>query len=269
MAFLLPYLLTRISLPYWKPLLKQAVQVNNYRGRQVISLFGLPLAVSLVVTYIFSPLWGVPPAGAVALVQVVIFLGLTGLIDDYFGKGTDPVQARGFAGHLGELLQNGRVTSGLLKLLLISLLGFYLALQQAVSFQDFLSSLLLVPLAANTVNLFDLRPLRAIKAFALFSLPLAGGLEVFWQAYLPIPAVLLPYIPIEAREEGMLGDTGANLLGGLLGYFYLSLASWPVKASLSLLLLLINLSAERISFSCLICENPLLNYLDSLGREGD
>ena len=74
---------------------------------------------------------------------------------------------------------------------------------------------LLIALAANLFNLLDLRPLRALKAFWLLgSLLLAGG------APFPLAALLglsLAYVPQEARRTVMLGDTGANALGAVMG----------------------------------------------------
>lgn len=267
MGFFLPYILSVVTLPYWIKLLKERIRITNFKGRQVAAPAGLSLAVNLVVAYIFSPLWGVEQSMVSALVQFTVFLGLTGFIDDFLGKGGGASsRAKGLSGHL-RALADGHLTSGLIKLFLLSLLGFYFSLLYAENFPAFISGLLLIPLAANTMNLLDIRPVRAIKGFWFLSLPLLLAADYIWQIYLPLLGVLIPYFPLEAKEEVMLGDTGANLLGGLLGYFYQLIPGWQIKLFLILFLLFLNLSAERVSFSRVIQENPVLSYLDLLGRK--
>ena len=69
---------------------------------------------------------------------------------------------------------------------------------------------------ANLLNLLDLRPGRALKAGLLLGAPLAGGPARRGRRRrrsAPPPALL----PADLDEEIMLGDTGANALGALLG----------------------------------------------------
>ena len=81
---------------------------------------------------------------------------------------------------------------------------------------------LVVASAANTANLLDLRPGRCAKVF----LPLwvvgclldpGGGA---WSAGLARAA--LAALPFDLREEGMLGDAGANALGAVVGTLLLA-----------------------------------------------
>src|SRR5262249_25202167 len=111
-----------------------------------------------------------------------------GLLDDLFGG-----PERGFAGHL-----RARRTTGVLKLVGIPLVGL-LATRKV-------SGALLVRLAANALNQRDPRPGRALKASALAAVPLRAPL---------LPAVLIA--PYDLREMAMLGDSGSNALGALLG----------------------------------------------------
>ena len=61
-------------------------------------------------------------------------------------------------------------------------------------------------LAANALNQLDTKPGRALKAYALAAIPLGAPLA---------PAVMLA--PYDLREMAMLGDSGSNALGALLG----------------------------------------------------
>ena len=94
-------------------------------------------------------------------------------------------------------LRAGR-TTGVLKLVGIPLVGL-LATRSA-------RGALLVGLAANALNQLDTKPGRALKAYALAALPLRAPL---------LPAVMLA--PYDLREMAMLGDSGSNALGALLG----------------------------------------------------
>ncbi|MGI4895100.1 MAG: hypothetical protein ACRYF3_08315, partial [Janthinobacterium lividum] len=66
--------------------------------------------------------------------------------------------------------------------------------------------------------------------------------------------------------RSMLGDTGANALGALLGVA--ALARWrrPGRAAALAVVLGLTLASERISFSRAIEAVPLLRELDRLGR---
>jgi UDP-N-acetylmuramyl pentapeptide phosphotransferase/UDP-N-acetylglucosamine-1-phosphate transferase len=64
----------------------------------------------------------------------------------------------------------------------------------------------------------------------------------------------------------MLGDTGANLLGAVLGLAVVLETSRPVRTVVLVVLVLLNLASERISFSRVIATTPVLRDLDLLGR---
>ena len=83
---------------------------------------------------------------------------------------------------------------------------------------------------------------------------------------LPIYSSLAVYIKDEMKEVYMLGDTGANLLGGVLGIFTLKAAYPGVKYLLFIILLFLHILAEFKSFSRIIDSMPLLKYLDSFGQ---
>ena len=67
----------------------------------------------------------------------------------------------------------------------------------------------------------------------------------------------------------MLGDTGANVLGGVLGLTVGLTAPATFQVALFFLLLLMNILAERVSLSQLIVKTPLLHFLDNLGRKDE
>jgi hypothetical protein len=118
----------------------------------------------------------------------------------------------------------------------------------------------LVGLAANVLNQLDTRPGRALKAFALGSLLLRGSPRRAAAA-----AVLLA--PYDLREMVMLGDSGSNTLGAVLGFGSVGMLTerqrWSAIAALAGLTLL----GERRSLGALIERTPVLRELDALGRQ--
>jgi hypothetical protein len=64
----------------------------------------------------------------------------------------------------------------------------------------------------------------------------------------------------------MLGDAGANVLGGVLGLNLVLNAPALWQLLYFTVLVLIHLLTEKISLSRLIAENNFLSLLDQLGR---
>ena len=161
-----------------------------------------------------------------------------GLADDLF-SGSE----RGLARHL----RAGR-TTGVLKAVGIPLAGLVATRR--------LSGALVVALAANAVNQLDTRPGRALKAYTIAAIPLGAPL---------LPAVVLA--PYDLREMAMLGDSGSNTLGAMLGLSsvnrFAGRSRWLAIGALAGL----NLLGELRSLGELIERTPLLRDLDSLGRD--
>jgi Glycosyl transferase family 2 len=206
-----------------------------HRGRQLlhILLAAGPLAVNHRGLRLPVVGWfvGVRRSPAVAAVAAL------GLADDLW-SGSE----RGVSAHLAR----GR-TTGVLKLLGIPAVGL-LATRRV-------SGALLVGLAANALNQLDTKPGRALKAY------LAAAAVV--DAPLGVAVLLAPY---DLREMAMLGDSGANALGALLGLSSVTRLTgkgrWLAIGSLAAF----NLLGERQSLGDLIERTPGLRELDAWGR---
>ncbi len=186
-----------------------------------------------------------------------------GAYDDLAGSG----DRRGFRGHLGAL-RHGEVTTGAVKLGGIGATGIVSAALAGGSAADVVINAGLVAGGANLLNLFDLRPGRAIKvAVASGALITASGAVSSSAALAPLPpvAAALALLPEDLGERAMLGDAGANALGAMLGA---AAAGLPRPARIALLAGIAGLTAasEKVSFTKVIERTPALRWLDMLGR---
>ena len=66
----------------------------------------------------------------------------------------------------------------------------------------------------------------------------------------------------------MVGDTGANVIGAVLGLGVVLGSEERTRIAVMLLLLALNVAAELVSFSDVIDAVPPLRWLDRLGRAG-
>jgi UDP-N-acetylmuramyl pentapeptide phosphotransferase/UDP-N-acetylglucosamine-1-phosphate transferase len=193
-----------------------------------------------------------------------------GLLDDLKGSG----KRRGLRGHLGAL-RHGEVTTGTVKLAGIGAAGVLAsaALRDRDGGPvDWAVNAGLISGGANLLNLFDLRPGRAIKV-ATMTAGLIGAVSVSTgrgpdgvsAAAAPLGAALA-VLPDDLAERAMLGDAGANALGAMLGVA--ACAALPRPARLALLAVIVALTgiSEKVSFTKVIARTPALNWLDMLGR---
>lgn len=274
---------------------------RNYRGRALPCPFGVLIVAAAVLALV--PVTLIERLGHVAILYprfeaaAIYTLGvaLLGLIDDTLGSqvgdprtGDSPADdlssgvgpkgrsscssaaraaPRGLGGH-ARALGRGELSTGVLKaggslglaLLAMSLTGLSTG-------RWLLASAVLV-LATGALNLLDLRPGRAVKAFVVLGAALtigAGELRTLWTLGLFVGPALVAGA-YDLRERAMLGDTGSNLLGALAGlWLVFSLGETGQLIALGLLIAL-TAYGELRSISMLVEQVPLLRRLDSVGR---
>ena len=229
---------------------------SNHRGEPVTLLEG-PAVVAGALAGLLAqalleaggPGWRRPAAMAVAGAGAAAF----GAHDDLAGSG----DRRGFRGHLGAL-RHGEVTTGAVKLGGIGAVGIVSAGLAGGAPADVALNAGLVAGAANMLNLFDLRPGRAVKVALACGAPGAPGTA----APLGAAAALLPE---DLGERAMLGDCGANALGAMLGA---AAGGLPRPARIALLagIAVLTAASEKVSFTAVIERTPALRWLDMLGR---
>jgi hypothetical protein len=127
---------------------------------------------------------------------------------------------------------------------------------------------LVIALSANFVNLLDLRPGRACKAFLILWLPLYAttASSQFREVSAALAGATAVWLYADLTERGMLGDSGANMLGAVLGAGAVLTLGLPGRVALLAVLAGLTLASERWSFSSAIERFAPLRWLDRLGR---
>ena len=109
----------------------------------------------------------------------------------------------------------------------------------------------LIALAANLGNLLDRAPGRTIKfgLVAYVPIAIAIGTAPIGIAAAPVMGAALGLLPDDLRERLMLGDTGANVIGAVLGLAVVLGSRESIRLTVMLVLLALNVGAELFSFS--------------------
>ena len=245
---------------------------TNHRGEPVTLLEGPAVAIGGIA--------GAVAAGGCARDRIALAVAGAGAAafggyDDHAGNGV----RKGFRGHLGAL-RAGELTTGAVKIAGIGATGLAAALiagpaagarradggsSVPLAMADTVIDAGLVAGGANLLNLFDLRPGRAIKAALL-----AGGLLAQTRrgragAAAPLSAAAA-LLPEDLGERSMLGDAGANALGAMLGAAAASALSRPARVGVLAVVVGLTAASERVSFTKVIERTGPLRRLDMLGR---
>ncbi len=251
----------------------ELLERTNFHGRTVSLAGGPALAAAAAASAALG-------AGSTRLAAAALLAGggsgAVGLYDDIVGVRPDQKAAKGFRGHL-RALRDGKVTSGMVKIagVGVAALGASALVEADLprargGFGRLVNVALgagVVAGTANLLNLLDLRPGRALKAGLLLGAPMLGGATGGLAAG-PVGAAAA-LLPDDLDEQIMLGDTGANALGALLGLRVIAGAGPVRRAMLLAGLAALTAASEKISFSRVIASTAGLRELDALGRRTD
>ena len=248
---------------------------SNHRGEPVTLLEGPAVTIGAVGAALTTP--GLDGHSRLALSLAGAGAGVFGCLDDLTGSS----DRRGFRGHLAALAK-GEVTTGAVKIVGIGAAGlaasFLLdcrdngkessgprasALGRAA---DIAVNAGLIAGSANLLNLFDLRPGRAAKVSLLSGLAFGmHGPRARAEVAAPVGAAAA-LLPEDLAERAMLGDSGANAIGAMIGVTAASSLNRPTRAVILGAIAALNAASDRVSFTKVIARTPALNWLDMLGR---
>ncbi|SMY03963.1 MULTISPECIES: hypothetical protein [unclassified Brevibacterium] len=252
---------------------------TNHAGNDVSLVEGPAVTAGLVAG---SLLIEAPRQRAATLLVTSVAGGL-GAVDDFLESG----DSKGLRGHLSALA-HGQLTTGGIKVIGIPAASIaaatilrtgrsrhgWLSSNRASADQTWFGSTLDVVVTggviagtANLFNLLDLRPGRALKAglLTLAFMPHKHGLT--WAPGAAIAGSSAAAWPDDLDGSVMLGDTGANALGAVLGTILVE-NSTPTQRALVLSGLVgLTLLSEKVSFTSIIESTPGLREIDAFGRE--
>lgn len=246
---------------------RPALARSNFRQRTVSLAGGIAAATGALAGSVGTP----GPEGRAAALAIGP-AGALGAYDD-LSETPQASSTKGLKGHLGAL-RTGEITTGMAKLAGISLAGLAAGgvLASArdtrgwAKVADAVTSGALIAGTANLLNLFDLRPGRALKVAIIGAAPIAlagGSGSGVASAVVTTSAASLPS---DLAETTMLGDTGANALGAGLGVALAAQPSPLVRAGALAGVLAATLASEKVSFSRVIEKTPVLREIDTFGR---
>jgi hypothetical protein len=246
---------------------------TSHAGRPVTLFEGPAYAVGAVA--------GALTGGAGAPAAVAgLGAGAFGALDDLFGTGS----SKGLRGHLAAA-RRGEVTTGAIKIAGLGATGLLTAWivdrsrirtesrEQTESHEQIKATATLVGGAviagsANIANLLDLRPGRTLKVVLLLAVPLVcgAGAQMPTATAGAAAGAAMGSLPDDLAGRSMLGDTGANCAGALLGTALVERTGLRGRLLALAVLTVLTLASEKVSFTKVIESTPGLRELDALGR---
>lgn len=199
-----------------------------------------------------------------------LFMYIFGMISMFFAGVLDDIignrDVSGLKGHFKSLFK-GNLTTGGFKALFGGFVGLTISVAISKDIVDIIVNTLIIALSTNLMNLLDLRPGRAIKAYLMIMivifLTLTGYVKVL--PLLIVPNVLA-YFNYDLKARAMMGDTGSNVLGISIGILVILGYSLKVRVSWLIFLIFIHILTEKYSLTKIIEKNKFLNFIDKLGR---
>ncbi len=242
---------------------------ENYRGRTVATAAGVVVVLTALFVEGGRAVFASFDVGdhLIAARSLVLFaavgFGLLGLVDDVVGAG----HARGFRGHLGELVR-GRLTTGGVKLLGGAAVALVIAGDiDGSSPAHVIADAALIALSANLANQLDRRPGRVTKVAVVAFVALAAtAATAYVEGVAVVVGATAALLVDDLHERVMLGDTGANVVGATLGLGAVFSYSFGVRLALLVAVTALNVLGEVSSFTRLIDAVPPLRALDRAGR---
>lgn len=277
--FVLGFLGTYFMIPLFKSMLVNSNVIRpNYKNEMIpvgMGIVFLPMIIinSIILGFVtLNNIWFVSSSNYNLNIVWLLCLALyifsmmamffAGALDDLIGNRN----VSGLKGHFKSLFK-GELTTGGFKALFGGFVGLVVSVCISSSIVDIIVNTLIIALSTNLMNLFDLRPGRAIKAYLVIMIPiyitLTGYTKVFPLLILPN---VLAYFNTDLKARGMMGDTGSNVLGISIGV--LMALGYGIKVRLAWLvfLILMHLITEKFSLTKIIEKNRVLKFIDNLGR---
>ena len=277
--FALGFLGTYFMIPLFKSMLVNGNVIRpNYKNEMIpvgMGIVFLPMIIinSIILGFVtLNNIWFVSSSNYNLNIVWLLCLALyifsmmamffAGALDDLIGNRN----VSGLKGHFKSLFK-GELTTGGFKALFGGFVGLVVSVCISSSIVDIIVNTLIIALSTNLMNLFDLRPGRAIKAYLVIMIPIYITLTGYIKA---LPLLILPnvlaYFNTDLKARGMMGDTGSNVLGISIGVLIAFGYGIKVRVAWLVFLVLMHLITEKFSLTKIIEKNKVLKFIDDLGR---
>ena len=277
--FALGFLGTYFMIPLFKSMLVNGNVIRpNYKNEMIpvgMGIVFLPMIIinSIILGFVtLNNIWFVSSSNYNLNIVWLLCLALyifsmmamffAGALDDLIGNRN----VSGLKGHFKSLFK-GELTTGGFKALFGGFVGLVVSVCISSSIVDIIVNTLIIALSTNLMNLFDLRPGRAIKAYLVIMIPIYITLTGYIKA---LPLLILPnvlaYFNTDLKARGMMGDTGSNVLGISIGVLMAFGYGIKVRVAWLVFLVLMHLITEKFSLTKIIEKNRVLKFIDNLGR---
>ena len=264
--FILGLVGTYLMIPLFKNLLVESNCIRpNYKGEMIPVSMGIVFLPMIIINGIILAFFTVD---FISLSCLFIFIfGMmamffAGIIDDTIGNR----DVSGLKGHFKSLFK-GTLTTGGFKALFGGFVGLIISVSISKDIIDIVVNTLVIALSTNLMNLFDLRPGRAIKVYLVIMITIFFTLSGYIQI---LPLLILPnvlaYFNFDLKAKAMMGDTGSNVLGISIGILMVLGYTLKVRIVWLVFLVLIHLLTEKFSLTKIIEKNKVLNFINRLGK---
>lgn len=265
-VFLLGLIGTYLMIPLFKNLLIDSNCIRpNYKGEMIPVSMGIVFLPMIIINGIIVAFFTIDAISMLCLFLFIfgmMAMFFAGIIDDTIGNR----DVSGLKGHFKSLFK-GKLTTGGFKALFGGFVGLIISVSISKNITDIIINTLIIALSTNLMNLFDLRPGRAIKVYLVIMITIFITLTGYIKI---LPLLILPnvlaYFKFDLKAKAMMGDTGSNVLGISIGILMAFGYTLNVRIGWLVFLVLIHLLTEKFSLTKIIEKNKVLNFIDRLGR---
>lgn len=264
--FLLGLIGTYLMMPLFKNLLIDSNCIRpNYKGEMIPVSMGIVFLPMIIINGIIVAYFTIDAISMLCLFLFIfgmMAMFFAGIIDDTIGNR----DVSGLKGHFKSLFK-GKLTTGGFKALFGGFVGLIISVSISKNIIDIIVNTLIIALSTNLMNLFDLRPGRAIKVYLVIMITIFVTLTGYIKI---LPLLVLPnvlaYFNFDLKAKAMMGDAGSNVLGISIGILMAFGYTLNVRVGWLVFLVLIHLLTEKFSLTKIIENNKVLNFIDRLGR---
>lgn len=188
---------------------------------------------------------------------------IVGIIDDLFGR----QEIKGLKNNV-KLLLKRNFSTGIIKAFGIIIISSYIYF--IFKEEYWLIKGLIVALFSNLFNVFDLRPARSLKLYFIFVFFLSyKSFQWNHNLFIVSTGVIVVYYYFDAFGYCMLGDSGSNLIGFIIGMIIVEVFSLEFFKLFVILiaLLLLQIYFDRYSYTNLVEKFDILDFLDRILTE--